>query len=356
MSEACAAACRKLAGRAWPIVVADRVCTLELATSAIAVDPSWLVMGFECLGASGRLALDRRGEALLVQEEGAAQLPPALRAVLLADALDGSRRVFEERTGLQARWLAVPGASDGIEPIWFDLQPPGPAPGQAGKVALTFDDLDTWGRISAAFDALPAPTPGRRSGMSPQRDWNLPLRMEVGSTRLTWADLSQIAQGDIVAVDRWESRGAGLGVTLSAGSATRRHWRAHVEHARVTIIDIEKDDMQANPTSPAASSAGPGQPVTATPGEQRRDHIMLDLIGRLDVDIRFEVAGLSIRLDALAAIGPGYVFDLPQALTQCEVDIVCHANLLGKGQLVAVGERLGVRVTSFAAGHHVEPA
>jgi len=44
------------------------------------------------------------------------------------------------------------------------------------------------------------------------------------------------------------------------------------------------------------------------------------------------------------------VFDLEQALNRSTVRILAHGNVLGKGSLVAVGERLGVRVSDFALG------
>jgi type III secretion protein Q len=44
------------------------------------------------------------------------------------------------------------------------------------------------------------------------------------------------------------------------------------------------------------------------------------------------------------------VFDLGQPLNRSPVRILAHGNVLGKGYLVAVGDRLGVRVSEFAPG------
>jgi len=66
------------------------------------------------------------------------------------------------------------------------------------------------------------------------------------------------------------------------------------------------------------------------------------------VVLRFEVGELSLTLGELKSLRPGHVFDLGQTLNRCDVRIVAHGNLLGRGYLVAVGDRLGVRVSEFA--------
>jgi type III secretion protein Q len=74
----------------------------------------------------------------------------------------------------------------------------------------------------------------------------------------------------------------------------------------------------------------------------------LDRLDHLEVNLRFEVGDLSISLAELRAIQPGHVFDLQHTLSRSPVRILAHGNVLGKGHLVAVGDRLGVRVSDFA--------
>jgi len=64
----------------------------------------------------------------------------------------------------------------------------------------------------------------------------------------------------------------------------------------------------------------------------------------------FELGALDLSLGELRALKPGHVFDLAQPLNRSAVRIVAHGNVLGKGHLVAIGDRLGVRVAEFAAG------
>jgi type III secretion protein Q len=57
-----------------------------------------------------------------------------------------------------------------------------------------------------------------------------------------------------------------------------------------------------------------------------------------------------LTLGELKTLKPGHVFELSQPLNRSAVRILAHGNVLGNGHLVAVGERLGVRISTFAAG------
>ena len=76
----------------------------------------------------------------------------------------------------------------------------------------------------------------------------------------------------------------------------------------------------------------------------------LERLDALEVSLRFEVGELQVTLGELEQLKPGHVFDLAQPLAQSAVRILAHGRTVGAGQLVAVGDRLGVRVTEFASG------
>jgi type III secretion protein Q len=73
-------------------------------------------------------------------------------------------------------------------------------------------------------------------------------------------------------------------------------------------------------------------------------------LGSLEVPVTFEVDSLPLSLDALSALGPGYVIELPRRADQLALKLVAYGRTIGTGELVTVGERLGVRVLSIA--HH----
>lgn len=115
--------------------------------------------------------------------------------------------------------------------------------------------------------------------------------------------------------------------------------------------------MPAAPASatPASAAASPTPPaIKAT--RVSDDALPVEQLEKLEVTLHFDLGGLALSLDALGQVAAGHVLELPQSLNQCELSILCQERVLGRGQLVAVGERLGVRVTEFAVSADAAPA
>jgi len=71
----------------------------------------------------------------------------------------------------------------------------------------------------------------------------------------------------------------------------------------------------------------------------------------LEVPVHLEVAVMSLPLAELAALAPNHVLQLPVLLRDATVRLVCHGQTLGHGQLVAVGEHLGLQISAMSARH-----
>ncbi|HEX6703333.1 MAG TPA: FliM/FliN family flagellar motor switch protein [Albitalea sp.] len=65
----------------------------------------------------------------------------------------------------------------------------------------------------------------------------------------------------------------------------------------------------------------------------------------LELPVAFEIDTARVGLAELASMRPGYVVELDTALAEAMVRLVCHGQTIGHGQLIAVGEQLGVRIT-----------
>jgi type III secretion protein Q len=74
----------------------------------------------------------------------------------------------------------------------------------------------------------------------------------------------------------------------------------------------------------------------------------VDTIADLEVDLHFELQVLSTPLAELAAMRPGYVIELPVAAADAVVSLVVNGQVLGRAQLVSVGDRLGARILELA--------
>jgi len=73
-----------------------------------------------------------------------------------------------------------------------------------------------------------------------------------------------------------------------------------------------------------------------------------DPSGRLPVEVEFDVGKVELRLSDIAGLQPGYVFALPVHLEGANVTIRANGRVAGQGELVAVGDTLGVRLLSWS--------
>ena len=183
------------------------------------------------------------------------------------------------------------------------------------------------------MSVLALPQPPGAQGFAGLR---IPLPFSLGSTQITLREVAGIRPGDIVSIEEWASSGSALLVTADLGAAGRR-LVGLAEGSRITLQQIK--DTAMNRDTPDA---------TAPPDDGSAAPLPLDRLDGLEVNLRFEVGDLSLSLGELKGIRAGHVFDLAQPLNRSPVRILAHGNLLGKGHLVAVGDRLGVRVSEFA--------
>ncbi len=82
----------------------------------------------------------------------------------------------------------------------------------------------------------------------------------------------------------------------------------------------------------------------------RQEHATKSL-DDLDLPIRFEIETVTLPLVQLSALRSGYVLELPTTLADARVRMVSYGQVIGTGELVTIGEHLGVRVLDIANGH-----
>ncbi|MGM9487394.1 FliM/FliN family flagellar motor switch protein [Ideonella sp. YS5] len=343
-----AAVVRLLGGRTWTLAGQGPAATLSAAPKA---PPDWreaIALRLRWRGHDGELALDAVAQAWCLGDEVPGDAPLAWRQVLLADALQGGAKAL---LGHVPEWepAAAPWPRD-ANALWCAIAPASSRP--EGHARLRWASAEAWAAFAEAVrrhPPLPQEAPvARRQRLSACL---VPLRLELGRTRLALASLRQIAPGDIVAVDEWRPRGPAIGVQLYAGRRGELQWPAEVRQTRLTVLPATEPAMSTAPTS----AAPPAMP--ALKAERVDDDALpVDKLEKLEVVLNFDLGGLALSLHALEQLAAGHVLELPHPLNQCELSILCQQRVLGKGQLVAVGERLGVRVTEFAAGAHAAPA
>jgi len=80
--------------------------------------------------------------------------------------------------------------------------------------------------------------------------------------------------------------------------------------------------------------------------ESGEHHMPLDT-GMLDLPVQFEIDSIALPLTQLAALEQGYVIELSTPAADARIRLVVHGQTVGHGELVVVGENLGLRITKM---------
>ncbi len=93
-----------------------------------------------------------------------------------------------------------------------------------------------------------------------------------------------------------------------------------------------------NASHPAATAADAAEPRTRPPGAAN-----LSLLQDVEVRLSVEVGGTTLTIRDLLALSEGSVVELDRYASEM-LDVLANGRLLAKGEVVTVGDRLGVRV------------
>jgi type III secretion protein Q len=155
----------------------------------------------------------------------------------------------------------------------------------------------------------------------------------VGSTALGAGEVRALEEQDIVVIDNATYAADGLNCWLGAGATRRYAGRAMLRRdGQLQLIEFTSK----------------GQVIMAN---SDADAALSDEIGFEDipVSLRFELVRWEAPLAELASLRAGAIIDLGQRIDEQSVTVWVEQRCIGKGQLVAVGERLGVRLLSVLA-------
>lgn len=281
------------------------------------------VVGLEGLQAFGRAADVTR-----------ADLPSGLRAACLNGLGIALWRELEALTRRTVEVLDVrldPAPEVASEYLGFEIsaEPRGPLV----RGMLRFTDRDP-ARSCELYDVL-AETSQRELPGAPLPT-GLPLRWAavIGSTRLAAAEVQTLEEHDVVLIDDATREPNALVCWLGVGP-TRRYagrvsWRSEGQVPPVLqMVDFGIGGGKSMGADIDAVAAG---------------------FDDIPVSLRFELAQWSASLAEVGNLSVGAVIDTGQRIDGHTVSVWVEQRCIGKGQLVAVGERLGVRLVSVFAG------
>ncbi|SEK24632.1 type III secretion protein Q [Roseateles sp. YR242] len=145
----------------------------------------------------------------------------------------------------------------------------------------------------------------------------------------------------------------GDAVLASGQSAWLRCGVGHVLQARLHL------DPQEFTVHLAESPMSTDDPADLDPNEGAHGIEAPPAAGSLEslqLPVAFELSTARVSLAELASMQPGYAVELDVPLQEAEVRLVCHGRTLGLGQLIAIGDQLGVRITRLEFSHDAAAA
>ncbi|MFP3550291.1 type III secretion system cytoplasmic ring protein SctQ [Paraburkholderia sp. SIMBA_049] len=194
----------------------------------------------------------------------------------------------------------------------------------------------------------------------------------LGARHVPLAALQSLRPGDVMlrafapSIAQALSHGAAFTARAMWGATAtgmrRIHARVVIDGTQVTVEekpimneeplqaewpDTLPGDGEALRESEAATLDETAEPDAQNNWQHDTEDAPLD-IGLLDLAVQFEIDSVALPLAQLAALRPGYVIELAAPVLDTPVRLVTHGQTVGYGEIVCVGEHLGVRITRMA--------
>lgn len=167
----------------------------------------------------------------------------------------------------------------------------------------------------------------------------LPLRLIVGRSMVTADALAGLGEGDVVWIETAAITREGIGVDLLAPLAQRR-WRCRAHRAGLRVLGADQD-VEAH----AGEAPGGANRIT-----ERGERFMSAERSLLEAPVTFDLGEINMKVQELERLQPGHVIDLPQDVAGATVSLRVAGRRIAEGTLVAVGRRLGVRISRNCIG------
>ncbi len=172
-----------------------------------------------------------------------------------------------------------------------------------------------------------------------------PVTIELRGPRLAASDWRNLRMGDVIVLGTQNSLPAPT--ASSSGLAwplaiCAEGWR--INGPSTSIPSAYQEIPAMNQPSASEANSSEAAPLMET-GLQEQPKAQAPA---LPVQIDFSIAQVAMNMDELSALQPGYVFSLPTRLEGANVTIRANGREAGRGEVVAVGDTLGVRLLSWS--------
>lgn len=205
-------------------------------------------------------------------------------------------------------------------------------------------------RTSSTWAAVNSSPNASGNVAAPYAHHLVPGRLVLGARRLRVQTLHALAPGDVLLRSLASSLSSLVGGAAQSAkekaTAVAAWGTPGLVRMQVPVtIDGLKLLVMKEPTM--TDEVDPTRPGETLPSDHPDDGID---IGELDLPVQFEVDTIALPLSQLCALRPGYVLELQTPVADAQLKLVAHGQTIGFGELVTVGDHLGVRILRMAHG------
>ncbi len=180
----------------------------------------------------------------------------------------------------------------------------------------------------------------------------LPIKLvlEINALPLSMAELATFQQGDVLLAGPQEQLKSNL-VLLHALSR-RPLWNViqnqNGYRLRGRCQDTEPDSERLIPLSELTSQEinSLNKDDSHMSQDQTTAEPAFD-VDQLPVEIRIQVGQITLTIEELNQLEPGHTLPLPMADQSKEATLIANGRSVGQGELVMVGDQLGIRITQL---------
>ena len=210
------------------------------------------------------------------------------------------------------------------------------APGLHGSLRLPAEWLPRLlTRAEPPFEGQTPPRLGRWSKIPAS------VSLQFAIPPLTPADWAGLTPGAVFVVGRGGRRPAFQAHACGQSwplAPTGAGWR--IEGPAQPIPRMHEDSTMTDTPSEAVADGDQGEAAAPPPDPEAA-------VRGLPAQVVFEIGRLEMPVGKLAELQPGYVFPVPAQLEGANVTIRANGEAVGQGELVSVGDTLGVRLLSW---------
>lgn len=230
-----------------------------------------------------------------------------------------------------------PAQEEGGDQVWLafatDVEPGAAHDALRGALQLPVDWLPRLqARAEPVYEDDPLPSLGRLRGLP------MPLRIGFDGPSLAADEWQSLRPGDVVLVGNGglpalHARGTRLTWPLAATPDGWRIAAAAQPLPSPTEPSMTQDETPQDAPDAEAADGGDAGGETVARG--------------LPVQLSFDIGRLEVSVGDMASLQPGYVFALPTQLQGSNVTLRANGRVAGRGEVVAVGDTLGVRLLAW---------